>query len=136
MNGNAFLDGPREYFDLVVESMREHVALTEELGEGSWLRLLGSLTWAGDEQTRVMLRANVERLNELGYPGELLTPLQARELEPDLSLDPDDEIVFFPGEGWVVTLPLINALLNRATALGAEVLPHTRVVEVTRNEAS
>src|SRR2546429_6435951 len=63
---NAFSKTPREYFDLNVASMHEHVALREEFGGAPWLTFVGNLVWA-DEAGRAALRANAERLNAWGY---------------------------------------------------------------------
>jgi glycine/D-amino acid oxidase-like deaminating enzyme len=132
---NAHNKTPREYFELNLASMREHARLGDELGGAPWLSFTGGLAWAGDEAGRAALRANADRLNSWDYPVELLTAAQARGLEPDLDLGPDDEVIFAPGEGWVANLPLIHTLLERAGALGASVRPYTRVVEIVRSGA-
>jgi glycine/D-amino acid oxidase-like deaminating enzyme len=129
---NAFGKQPRDYFELNVASMQEHLALADELGGGEWLTFVGNLSWGGDDQKRAELRAAAERLSEWGYAAELLTPTQARALEPDLQFNPDDEIIFVPREGWVAAVPLIYTLLRTAKALGMELRTMARVVEIAR----
>jgi glycine/D-amino acid oxidase-like deaminating enzyme len=129
---NAFTKTPRHYFDLNVASMREHGELAREL-QGEWYTAVGGLAWGRDEAKQSSLRANAERLTAWGYPAELLSPRQAHDLEPDLVFEPDDEIIFVPGEGWVAPVPLIYGALRAAESLGATVRAHTRVVEVLLN---
>jgi glycine/D-amino acid oxidase-like deaminating enzyme len=128
---NAFSKTPRHYFDLNVASMREHGELAREL-KGEWYIAVGALAWGQTEAKKSELRANAERLTAWGYQAELLSPRQARDLEPDLAFEPDDEVIFVPGEGWVSPVPLIYGLLRAAESLGASVRTHTRVVELLR----
>jgi glycine/D-amino acid oxidase-like deaminating enzyme len=129
---NAFSKQPRDYFDLNVASMQEHLDLQDELGGGEWLTFEGNLLWGADTEKRSELRTAAERLNSWGYAAELLTPAQARALEPDLRFDVDDEIIYVPREGWVSALPLIHALLRAAVALGAELRTLAKIARIER----
>jgi len=129
---NSFNKTPRDYHDLNVASMEEHAGLAKELG-GGWLHQDGALAWDTGEAGVARLRQAVERLSGWGYPIERISPRQARELEPDLSIAPGvDEVVWTPGEGYVEAVPFIAALLAEAARRGARVCGGQRVTEVLR----
>src|SRR6516165_4068829 len=64
LNANNKL--PREYFDLNVAGMREHVALRDQLGSAPWLHEGGNLEWADVSGSAALLK-KVERLRSWGY---------------------------------------------------------------------
>ena len=65
----------------------------------------------------------MSRLTGWGYPARLISPAEACELEPALRFpEPGGTVAWFPGEGYVLTEPLIARLVARAAARGAEIL--------------
>ena len=50
-----------------------------------------------------------------GYPARLIDPAEAAEIEPALRFpEPGGAVAWFPGEGYVLTEPLIARLVARA----------------------
>ena len=130
---NSFNKTPRDYHDLNTAGMAEHRALVQELGGGAWHPQEGAIAWEEAPAARAHLKETVERLASWGYPVELISPQQARALEPDLHIAPHvDEVVLTKSEGYVEVVPLIGALLAHARHLGARVLPGQRVTGVLR----
>jgi glycine/D-amino acid oxidase-like deaminating enzyme len=106
---------PRDYFELNVAGMREHVRLRDELG-GDWLYSTGNLIWAADEED---LEGRVERLRSWSYAAEMLPASTVTEnLEPGAAL-PDLRISHFPEESWVDAPALTRRLVEAATSNGA-----------------
>jgi len=130
---NSFNKTPRDYHDLNVASMEEHLALVKELPAGGWLHQDGALAWEATRAGRARLDQAVDRLTGWGYPVERIAPRQARELEPDLQLAPAvDEVIWTPAEGYVEAVPFVGALLAAAIRHGARVLTGQRVERVLR----
>jgi glycine/D-amino acid oxidase-like deaminating enzyme len=129
---NSFGKTPRDYHDLNVASMEEHLELAKELG-GGWLHQDGALAWEAGVAGVDRLAQAVERLRAWGYPIERISTGQARELEPDLRIGPEvEDVVWTPGEGYVEAGPLIAALLAAAGRRGARILAGRRVTAVRR----
>jgi len=129
---NSFNKTPRDYHDLNVASMEEHLQLAKELG-GGWLHQDGALAWETGAAGLARLAQAVERLAAWGYAVERISPRQARELEPDLHIPPRvEDVVWTPGEGYVEAVPFIAALLAEARRRGARVLAGRRVTAVSR----
>ena len=118
---NANNKTPREYFDLNIAGMREHLALRDALGAAPWLHDSGNLEWAEDANERDALLKKIERLRSWGYTVEVLSPRQARELEPDLRIDDGivEQMAYYPDDRWLDPLLLIHALLREAERHGA-----------------
>jgi len=128
---NSFHKTPRDYHDLNMASMAEHLALVTELGGGDWHKQEGALAWEEEPLGRAQLKETVERLASWGYPIEMISAEDARKLEPDLVIAPHvDEVVFTPSEGYVDVVPLIGRLLSHAVRRGAHVLAGERVTAV------
>ena len=133
---NSFNKTPRDYHDLNTAGMAEHRALAQELGGGAWHPQEGAIAWEEAPAARAHLKETVERLASWDYPVELISPQQARALEPDLHIAPHvDEVVYTKSEGYVEVVPLIGALLAHAMRLGAHVLAGQRVTGVLREGA-
>ena len=64
----------------------------------------------------------MKRLTDWGYPAHLVDPAEAAALEPALRARPDAAAALFPGEGYLLTEPLIARLVARAQSHGATVL--------------
>jgi glycine/D-amino acid oxidase-like deaminating enzyme len=133
---NSFNKTPRDYHDLNTAGMAEHRGLVQELGGGAWHPQEGAIAWEEAPAARAHLKETVERLSSWGYPVELISPQEARALEPDLHIAPHvDEVVLTKSEGYVEVVPLIGALLAHAVRLGARVLAGQRVTGVVREGA-
>lgn len=128
---NANNKTPREYFDLNVAGMHEHLAVRDSLGSTPWLHEGGNLDWAENGADDAALLTKVERLRAWGYAAELLPPRQARELEPDLRIDESnvEQVAYYPDECWLDPLPLIYRLLRESERQGAR-LHHGRVARI------
>ena len=112
--------GPRPYHDLNHAGMRAWAELAPDLDGDAWYRLVGHIELATAE-TAAELEARVKRLTGWGYPGRLVDPAEAAALEPALRVPPDAAAAFFPGEGYLLTEPLIARLVARAESHGAHV---------------
>jgi glycine/D-amino acid oxidase-like deaminating enzyme len=66
----------------------------------------------------------VNRLAGWGYPARLIDAAEATEFEPSLRLLAPEATAaaWFPGEGYLLTEPLIHRLVAQAKSLGADVL--------------
>jgi glycine/D-amino acid oxidase-like deaminating enzyme len=111
--------GPRPYHDLNHAGIRAWAELAPDLDGDAWYRPSGhvELATAGTGE----LQARVQRLTDWGYPARLVSPAEAAELEPALRVAPDAAAAFFPGEGYILTEPLIARLVARAESHGAQV---------------
>ncbi|HEX7785778.1 MAG TPA: FAD-dependent oxidoreductase, partial [Methylomirabilota bacterium] len=108
---NSFTKTPRGYHDLNVAGMEEHAALAKELG-GAWLHQDGALAWEENPAAVAHLAEAADRLAGWGYAVERISPRQAREIEPDLSIAASvEQVIWTPGEGYVEVVPFIGALL-------------------------
>jgi D-hydroxyproline dehydrogenase subunit beta len=113
--------GPRPYHDLNQAGIGAWAELAPDLDGDAWYRPVGhvELATAG---TAAELEARVERLTGWGYPARLVDAAEAAALEPALRVPPDAAAAFFPGEGYLLTGPLIARLVARAESDGAHVL--------------
>ena len=120
---NANDKAPRAYHDLNHAGMRAWAALAESLGGAAWYRPAGNIEWAENAPGRARLAARVRRLAGWGYPARLIGAAEAAGLEPSLRLPPSvAEVAWFPGEGYLLTGPLVSQLAGRAVQLGATLL--------------
>ena len=77
----------------------------------AWYRPVGHLELATSDAGRAELEARVRRLTEWGYPARLIDPADAAEIEPALRFpESGGTVAWFPGEGYVLTEPLIAPL--------------------------
>jgi glycine/D-amino acid oxidase-like deaminating enzyme len=76
---------------------------------------------------RAELAARVRRLSDWRYPARLIGTAEAAELEPSLRLPrPAPAVAWFPGEGYLLTGPMISDLVDHAVRLGATVITGER----------
>src|SRR5215472_7520849 len=111
---------PRPYHELNHAGMKAWAELAPDLDGEAWYRPVGHLELATAE-TAAELEARVKRLTQWGYPARLVDPAEAAALEPALRVPPDAAAAFFPGEGYLLTEPLIARLVTRAESHGAQV---------------
>ena len=133
---NAFSKPPHEYHELNASSIREHERLAAEVN-GDWLHLDGSLTWIDDIDVaaRQQFQQNLRQLAEWGYRVERTTPdVVARELEPDLTIDPArvSEVFVAPGEGWLDGVRMAHSLAHAAERRYGATFVHATVVGLGR----
>jgi glycine/D-amino acid oxidase-like deaminating enzyme len=120
---------PRAYHDLNAAGIRAWREWADRLG-GEWFQQTGSLHWAepGEEAT---LAEHVAMLQGWDYPARLITPDEARRLEPELAIPSEvREAAFFPEEGYLRARPAIAALLQHATERGVSLVTGDAVVEM------
>lgn len=121
LNANNKL--PRGYYDLNCAGMRMWAELSAALGRPPWYQPTGNIEWAASPSGHAQLTARVHRLASYGYPARLIGPAKAAELEPALRLpDSVEEVAWFPGEGYLITEPLISDLVALAGQRGARLL--------------
>ena len=114
---------PRAYHELNHAGMRAWEELARDLGGGAWYRPAGNLEWAVSTAGRAELAARVRRLSGWEYPARLIGTAEAADLEPSLRLpDPAPAVAWFPGEGYLLTGPMISDLVDRAVRDGATVI--------------
>ena len=112
---------PRSYHDLNHAGVRAWAELAPGLDGEAWYRPVGHVELANSDAEAAELEARVRRLTGWGYPARLIDPAEAAEIEPSLR-PPARGAAFFPGEGYILTEPLIERLVARAESHGADVL--------------
>ena len=113
--------GPRLYHELNQAGIRAWAELAPELDGPAWYRPVGNLELAAPDATG--LAARVNRLTGCGYPARLIDTAEASQIEPSLRPAARDAIAaWFPGEGYLLTEPLIARLVTYATSRGAVLL--------------
>ena len=114
---------PRSYHDLNHAGLQAWAELAPDLDGAAWYRPVGNLELATSDAGRAELEARVRRLTEWGYPARLVSLAEASEIEPALRFPGSGGMAaWFPAEGYVLTEPLIERLVARAVARGADVL--------------
>ena len=120
---NANDKAPRAYHDLNHAGMRAWADLSASLGGAAWYRPVGNIEWAASTPGHTQLAARVRRLAGWGYPARLVDVAEVAELEPSLRLPATvAQIAWFPGEGYLLTEPLVARLVGLAAQHGATVL--------------
>lgn len=109
---------PKAYHDLNVAGMEAHQSLATSVPGSDWYHEVGTLKWGGDDTERADLRHKVNLVLGYGYEARWLTRAEALALEPEINPAelPDDEIAYFPTEGWVAPTRLIGHLLSTSGA--------------------
>jgi glycine/D-amino acid oxidase-like deaminating enzyme len=108
---------PRAYHDLNHAGIRAWAELAPGLDGTAWYRPVGHIELAAGPLP-AELEARVRRLAEWGYPARLVGPAEAAGLEP--ALRRPGAGAWFPGEGYLLTEPLITSLVARARSHGAQ----------------
>ncbi|MET3812569.1 FAD-binding oxidoreductase [Arthrobacter sp. UYEF3] len=112
---------PESYYELNLAGLEAHHRLAASGAD--WLRPTGHIEFATDPEHVVELQGRLERLGELGYPADKITPSYARELVPDL-LIPDSAGVaaYFPREAHCYPSLYIRHQLRRVQESGVKIL--------------
>src|SRR3984885_1018264 len=120
---NSNVKAPRAYHELNHAGIRAWAELARDLGGGAWYRPAGNLEWAVSAAGREELAARVRRLRTWGYPARLIGTAEAAELEPAVRLPrPAPGVAWCPGEGYLLTGPMISDLVDHAVRRGATVI--------------
>ncbi len=93
----------------------------------------GSLRLASSPERLEELRRQVGFARSVGLAAELLSPREAREMFPLMSLDGATGALYLPDDGTARAPILTQALANAATQGGATFYPHTRVTGIEVN---
>jgi len=113
--------GPRLYHELNHAGVRAWAELAPDLDGPAWYRPVGNLELAVSDTAE--LAARVRRLTEWGYPARLIGAAEASRIEPSLRPAARDTMAaWFPGEGYLLTEPLIVRLVTYGTSRGAVLL--------------
>ncbi len=104
--------------------------LAAETGTDPAWHEVGSLRLASSPERQEELRRQAGWAKTFGLPLELITPAEAHELFPLMSLDGVLGAVYLPTDGWLDPSGLAQALAAGARNRGVSIRPHTRVVAV------
>jgi sarcosine oxidase subunit beta len=126
---------PAEYMELNLLSSKLHAELANSFDEDVELEQFGGLSSYLDEETYQKQLGAMERLNAASkkHKARSLTPIEARELEPELSLDIVGAI-YSPLDGAVNPIKLVFNLVRNARKLGAKFFTQTPALHIVRNE--
>jgi D-hydroxyproline dehydrogenase subunit beta len=108
VNGNN--KRPPHYQQLNASAIAEHHRL-DGVTRG-WLVPNGHLEFASSEAHRQSLTARVDRLTAAGYPASFLSPAAAAALEPDVRVEPNALVGWFPGEAHCYPELFVAAMLG------------------------
>ncbi|HYH12261.1 MAG TPA: FAD-binding oxidoreductase [Thermomicrobiales bacterium] len=140
---NANNKAPHTYHLLNVGGMAEHARLGQELGTAPWLHVDGNAVWTDPVDpssnepavpvTREPIATKLGRLREWGYPFEVLTPVELREIQPEVRVHEGVErVAYFPTEGWIDAPLLVASLARAAERHRTTVLTGQEVIELIR----
>ena len=104
--------------------------LKDETGYDPGWREVGSLRLASSPERLVELKRQVALSRSFGLTLELLTPKDAHDLFPIMTLDDVEGAVYLPTDGFLDPSGLTFALAAGAKARGARFLTHTRVQSI------
>jgi glycine/D-amino acid oxidase-like deaminating enzyme len=125
----------RSYFELNLAGVKAHAGLVEEFPGADWYPRPGIVQWQHAEPEaggpdRDEVGDKLRRLQEWGYPAELLSHQDLRALEPDIAPDAvgNAPVIHYPQDGWVYPVLLVGTVLRAATErFGARVVSGARV---------
>ncbi len=98
-----------------------------EMGQGVDFHRSGSLKAAYTEAGEARLHAGFETARGLGIETRLVSAREARRLAPHFEPGPARAIGHVPSDGWLEPSRVASGFAGRAAALGARMLPFTRV---------
>ena len=120
LNSNG--KSPRPYHDLNHAGIRAWADLAPDLDGAAWYRPVGNIELATSPAARAEMTARVRRLTGWNYDARLVDAAEAAALEPSLRpSEPGTMVAWFPGEGYLLTEPLIARLVAQARNHGAEI---------------
>jgi glycine/D-amino acid oxidase-like deaminating enzyme len=98
-----------------------------EMGVGLDFHRSGSLKAAYTEAGEAHLHAGLGTARDLGIETRLISAQEARRLAPHFEPGPVRAIGHVPSDGWLEPAKVASSFALRATALGARMMPFTRV---------
>ncbi len=98
-----------------------------EMGQGVDFHRSGSLKAAYTEAGEAHLHRALETARGLGIETHLISAQEARRLAPHFEPGPARAIGHVPSDGWLEPAKVASSFALRAAALGARMLPFTRV---------
>ncbi len=113
---------------LMQESLRLCKEFASEMGINVWFRQGGYLFLVRSEAGRENLEKSVAVQNGCGYPTRMLTPREAREIVPELSVDGVVAASFNPDDAVVFPWPFVWGYANKARELGVDIQPFCEVL--------
>jgi 4-methylaminobutanoate oxidase (formaldehyde-forming) len=108
--------------------------LKDETGHDPGWREVGSLRLASSPERLEELKRLVAVSRSFGLPLELITPQEAQDLFPLMTLDDVRGAVYLPTDGFIDPTGLTMALAAGARERGVQFFTHTRVQSVTLKE--
>ena len=110
------------YHELNAAGLAAFHDLVRTDGAPRWLHLTGHLEWAATDDRRRALRERTRLVESFGYRVEVLSGRDVKaRLEPDLLVPDEEEVSFFPDEGYAETGGLLEGLRRAAAALGVAI---------------
>ena len=104
-----------------------YATLEEATGQATGFRQNGSLSLASDAERFEELKRGASMASCFGLEVEVISPLEARELYPIMSIDDLVGAVFLPRDGQTNPTDTTQALARGARDKGVQILEHTRV---------
>jgi 4-methylaminobutanoate oxidase (formaldehyde-forming) len=105
--------------------------LKDETGLDPGWREVGSLRLASSPERMEELKRLVTVSRSFGLPLELISPQEAHNLFPLMTLDGVQGAVYLPTDGFIDPTSLTMALASGARERGARILTHSRVQAIT-----
>ena len=123
---------------MMMASVDLYRALGEEVGLETGWKEVGSLRLASSEERMEEIARQAGWAKTFGLPLELVSPDEAQELFPPMSVDGVLGAAYLPTDGYVDPSQLTVALAEGARRRGAEVATHTRVtgIDVVRGRVT
>ncbi|HJP07980.1 MAG TPA: FAD-dependent oxidoreductase, partial [Arenicellales bacterium] len=104
-----------------------YATLEEVTGQATGFRQNGSLSLASDAERFEELKRGASMASCFGLEVEVISPSEARELYPIMSIDDLVGAVFLPRDGQTNPTDTTQALARGARDKGVQILEHTRV---------
>lgn len=134
---NPVDSGHDGYYRLTLEALEAHRRLAAEIAAPRWYFPVGNLQWTQSQSDQLALDETAAGYRRRGYPVVELGRAELLALEPSLALPAGlDRAISYPCDGYVLGDRLISAALDRAAALGAEVVTEDPVVGFVADETA
>ncbi len=115
---------------MMMESVQLYRTLEAEVGLETGWREVGSLRLASSEERLEEIARQAGWAKTFGLPLELVSPVEAQELFPPMSVDGVLGAAYLPTDGYVDPSQLTFALAEGARRRGAEINTQTRVTGI------
>ncbi len=112
---------------LGARSLRAFERFEQEVGRDIDLHQVGYLFALRTDAEVAAFAASIAMQNRLGVPSRLVSPAQARELNPFLSPEGVVACAFSPQDGYAHPLSVVQGYAGAASALGVRILTRTTV---------